>query len=151
MTARKLPETGVAHSIDFSTADPDTVLDLDWLEEHRERRYYAHQVLVAGTTWTALIYRAERLPDRKTDNDGKPIPPPVLLRTYAQHEHLPEGEEACQAAGRRRLGHREDEPDAGAIGLLDLAGSAPSDKDYEIVLAMRKRRSRARSRRRSGS
>jgi hypothetical protein len=88
--------------IDFSTADPDTVLDLGWFEEHRERRYHARRLVLAGTTWAALIYRAERLPDRKTDNDGKPIPPPVLLRTYdAQIERLPESEEACQAAWQK--------------------------------------------------
>jgi hypothetical protein len=41
------------------------------------------------------------LADRKTDTDGKPLPPPVLLRTYVQLERLPEGEEACQAAWQR--------------------------------------------------
>ena len=85
----------------FPIGDPDTVLDLGWFEAHPERRYYARRLVPAGATWAALIYRAERLPDRKTDNDGKPVPPPVLLRAYAQIERLPEGEEACQAAWQK--------------------------------------------------
>jgi hypothetical protein len=85
----------------LATADPETVRDLGWFEEHRERCYYARAVVVAGTRLTALIHRATRLPDRKTDRDGRAVPPPVLLRTYAQLERLPETEGACQAAWQK--------------------------------------------------
>jgi hypothetical protein len=31
---------------DFSIADPDTVHDLGWFEEHRERRYYVRSFVL---------------------------------------------------------------------------------------------------------
>jgi hypothetical protein len=108
------PPTGVAQSISFATADPDTVHDFGWFEEHPERRCYARAFVLGGTRWTALIHRATRLRPQTAARSTTAIASPVRLQTYAQLERLPEAEEACQAVwekaawpqGQRIMGTR---------------------------------------------
>jgi hypothetical protein len=86
---------------DFSTTDLDTVLDLGWFEEHAERRYYACRFVLAGATWVALVYRAERCRPARPTMTASPSRRRCCCAPMPSSKRLPETEEACRAARQR--------------------------------------------------
>ena len=111
--------------VDFATADPDTFHDLGWFEEHPNRRYYARTFTLAGTRWTALIYRATRLrPARRQEQPASPAPG---VPAYVRAARAPAGDgsdvrDRLESSGLAAGRHPMKNSDRGRV-MLDVTRS----------------------------